>query len=111
MHHSADRFTIDFQCGPIWGQDDSAFHISVRPQQGAVVRNTLENKNWGPEERYGGCPIVPGHPYEIEIVAGFHRFNVRVNGSHFCEYNHRIPMHRISYILISGDTTLQYVGH
>ncbi|CAD7088619.1 unnamed protein product [Hermetia illucens] len=110
MHHCAKKFTIDFQCGPVAEKDDSAFHISMRPGEG-VVRNTFQNYEWGPEERTSSFPFVPGQPYDIEIEVHNEKFSVRINGEHFFDYIHRIPLDMISYILIVGDTTLHYVGY
>lgn len=110
MPYSGDRFNVDFQCGSQVMQDDIAFHISVRPLEYAIVRNSFQYYNWCNEERFGSCPIVRGQPYEMEIHVEYDRFNVRINGNHFCSFQHRIPIQRISHIRIAGDTNLYYVG-
>lgn len=110
MLNDAERFTIDFQCGPVAERDDGAFHMSMRPREG-IVRNTFENDEWGREERTSSFPFVAGRPYDIEIEVHSKKFSVRINGEHFFDFTHRIPMERISYILIAGNTTLHYVGY
>lgn len=63
-------FTINFQTGPRTSpRDDSALHLSVRPVESVIVRNHHENNVWGTEERFGGCPIYPGQPFEMLILA------------------------------------------
>ncbi len=43
------------------------------------MRNHWENKAWGTEERFGGCPIYPGQPFEILILVEPNAFKVRIN--------------------------------
>lgn len=71
----------------------------------------LKETGWGDiEERYGGCPIQPGQPYEILVLAQNNCFKIAVNGAHFCEFNHRLPLFRIQYLYILNDTALSYIG-
>lgn len=75
MHQS---FTINLQTGAATRpRDDVALHLSVRPTEPVIVRNHWENKAWGVEERFGGCPIHPGQPFEILILAESSAFKVR----------------------------------
>lgn len=52
-------------------------HLSVRPNEGAIVRNHLVSQIWGDEERYGGCPIQHGQRFEMLILAETNQFKVR----------------------------------
>lgn len=63
--------------GPIINpSDDINLHLSVRPNEQAIVRNHMVHQVWGPEERYGGCPISYGQPFEILILAENDQFKV-----------------------------------
>lgn len=68
---------MDVKTGPILQPlDDVNFHMSVRPNELAIVRNSLMRQTWGPEERQGGCPIGYGQPFEILILAESGQFKV-----------------------------------
>lgn len=59
------RFTIDFKRG-----NDIAFHCNPRfndEGKKVVVRNSLVNGRWGPEERkLTQFPFVEGQPFEVQ---------------------------------------------
>lgn len=72
------RFNVDIKTGPVLApSDDINFHLSVRPNENAIVRNHMVHQTFGPEERYGGCPIHFGQPFEILILAEVEQFKVR----------------------------------
>lgn len=72
------RFTVDIKTGPILSpSDDINMHLSIRPDEGVIVRNALITQSWGPEERHGGCPIQYGQRFEILILAETNQFKVR----------------------------------
>lgn len=71
------RFDVEIKTGPILHpSDDINMHLSVRPDERAIVRNHLVHQSWGPEERYNGCPINFGQPFEILILAEVDQFKV-----------------------------------
>lgn len=71
------RFSINIQTGPaLRPSDDVNLHLSVRPNEQAIIRNHKVNQTYGQEERHGGCPIVPGSPFEILILAEATSFKV-----------------------------------
>ncbi|KAG4070144.1 hypothetical protein HA402_013387 [Bradysia odoriphaga] len=107
MPYGGNRFSIYLQTGAaIRPRDDTALQLSVRPTEPVIVRNHYENKNWGTEERFGGCPIYPGQSFEILILAEPAAFKIAINGVHFCHFNHRFSMHRVTFICVDGDITL-----
>lgn len=108
----AQRFAINFQCGPNTDpRDDIAFHINFRFVEMCVVRNHLTAMNWGNvEETSGGMPLVRGQPFEALVLCDPQSFKVALNGVHFCEFAHRLPFQRISHITIDGDVMLQFIG-
>lgn len=71
------RFNIDVKTGPILQpSDDINLHLSVRPSENAIIRNHMAHQVWGAEERFGGCPINYGQPFEILILAESEQFKV-----------------------------------
>jgi len=103
LNSSPDRFAIDFCCGaqPF---SDIAFHLGVRYRESVVVRNTFQNNNWGPEERtIPHFPFSAGVNFDMIIRVESNRFMVAVNGQHFLQYMHRIPISCANVLKISGD--------
>jgi len=110
MPYGGNRFTINLQTGAATRpRDDTALQLSVRPTEPVIVRNHWENKNWGTEERFGGCPIYPGQPFEILILAESSAFKIAINGVHFCHFNHRFSMQRVSFISVESDVTISSI--
>lgn len=109
--HVLTRFIqIDVQTGPALGpSDDINLHLSIRPEQNVIVRNHLKNQYWGVEERTGGCPIVRGQYLEMLILAQSNCFKVAINGKHFCEFNHRLPLNAAQFIHIAGEMTVESI--
>lgn len=71
------RFIINIQTGAaLEPSDDKNLHLSIRPSERIIVRNHMANRNWGAEERNGGCPIVAGQSFEILILAETDSFKV-----------------------------------
>lgn len=68
---------MEIRTGPILQpSDDVNMHLSVRPNEGAIVRNHMVNQTWADEERLGGCPIQYGQRFEILILAELNQFKV-----------------------------------
>ncbi|XP_069612022.1 galectin-9-like isoform X2 [Ranitomeya imitator] len=101
-------FAVNFQCGRA-EIDDVAFHFNPRLNQGLVVCNTKEQENWGAEEHKSEMPFQKGQLFEIQILVTKCEYKVSVNGRHFMEYYHRLPLHRISTLAIKGDVKLTSV--
>ncbi|XP_072885519.1 galectin-9-like isoform X3 [Hemitrygon akajei] len=100
----AKRFAVDFMCGSCEKpRSDVAFHFNIRYDESAVVCNTLECERWGSEERKQQVPINAGTYFELIFNTQYHGFQVSVNGQHFLQYNHRLPMTRVDTLKISGD--------
>ncbi|XP_056416090.1 galectin-9C-like [Hyla sarda] len=103
--HSGDRFAINFKCG----DDNIALHFNPRFDGAYIVCNTLEHKKWGKEEHKREMPFHKGQPFEIRILATNHAYKVSVNRNHLLEYHHRIPLHKVNTIEISGCISLTSV--
>ncbi|CAH2987699.1 unnamed protein product [Chilo suppressalis] len=107
----AQRFAINFQCGPNTDpRDDIAMHLNFRFVEMCVVRNHLTAMDWGVEETAGGMPLQRGEAFEALILCEPQSFKVALNGVHFCEFLHRVPFQRISHITVDGDVHIQFIG-
>lgn len=109
--HTVSRFIqINVQTGPaLRPSDDINLHLSIRLNDNVIVRNHMKNQYWGTEERIGGCPIVRGQFVEMLILAQSHSFKVAINGKHFCEFNHRLPLNLARFIYIDGEMTIESI--
>ncbi|XP_072125888.1 galectin-9-like isoform X2 [Mobula birostris] len=100
----AKRFAVDFMCGSCEKpRSDIAFHFNIRYDESAVVCNTLERERWGSEERKQQIPINAGTYFELIFKTQYYGFQLSVNGQHFLQYNHRLPLTRVDTLKISGD--------
>ncbi|KAM7139710.1 galectin-9-like isoform 2-T2 [Macrochelys suwanniensis] len=109
---TCDRFQIDFQCGSCPSpQADIAFHFNPRFEEGGyVVCNTFERQSWGSEERKYEMPFFKGHPFDIRILVKHDSFLVAVNGKHFVEYKHRIPLSKVNKLGVSGGVEVAIIS-
>ncbi|XP_063040418.1 galectin-3 isoform X1 [Engraulis encrasicolus] len=98
----ADRFQIDFVKG-----EDVVFHFNPRFPEEQVVRNSNLGGYWGPEERDGGFPFVPGRQFELKILVEQDCFKVAVDGVHLLEYEHRVGgFEEVTLLRVVGDVAL-----
>lgn len=89
--------------------DNVMLLLSIRPQNNAIVRNHYHNRKWGNEETSGHSPIIANQPFEILILAEAMDYKVAVNGQHFCQFNHRLPLNLAKFISIEGACEIQYI--
>ncbi|XP_034648601.1 galectin-9-like [Trachemys scripta elegans] len=101
-------FGVNLRCG----NGDIAFHFNPRFNEGRpmVVCNTEQNGNWGAEERTYHVPFQPGIYFEVIINVKGHCYQVSVNGQHFLEYRHRLPLHTVQILEIKGDVTVNCIN-
>ncbi|KAG5882586.1 hypothetical protein JTB14_030135 [Gonioctena quinquepunctata] len=110
-HPEADRFNINFQVGPNDSpRDDTALHISVRLNQGYIARNSYQDGEWGNEQGNLDLPIGTAQSWEIIILVDHNDYKVAINGQHFCEFPHRIPINKVTHLLIDGDVSITLIS-
>ncbi|EMP27836.1 Galectin-4 [Chelonia mydas] len=104
----AKSFRINFKMGY---SKDIALHINPRLNEKTVVRNSLLNGQWGPEEReLPHNPFQPGQYFDLSIRCGNKRFKVFANGQPLFNYSHRFHnFQQIDTLEINGDVVLSYV--
>uniref|UniRef100_A0A914UNN8 Galectin n=1 Tax=Plectus sambesii TaxID=2011161 RepID=A0A914UNN8_9BILA len=110
----AKWFAINLQCGPSMNpRDDIALHISPRFEGpvSKVIRNSLQGGQWGIEENFGHFPFAPDAPFEILVMVEADLFKIAINGQHFTEFRHRMPLGRINTLAIDGDLHLHVVRY
>nr|XP_056721019.1 galectin-9 [Euleptes europaea] len=110
--HKCTRFEVNFQCGSAQvPRPDIAFHFNPRfDEGGCVVWNSLERGSWQHEERQSSMPFHKGQPFEIRFLVKSSGFMVAVNGMHYLEFKHRIPMSRVDTIAISGGVEVASIS-
>lgn len=74
----------------------NAFHMSVRFNQGTLVRNSEVNGNWQWEETDGPLFFQRGQSYELIITVEFDRYRVQINGNHAFDFQHRMPYQQVT---------------
>uniref|UniRef100_A0A182QF98 Galectin n=1 Tax=Anopheles farauti TaxID=69004 RepID=A0A182QF98_9DIPT len=105
-----DRFNINLQFGPeVEPRDDTALHLSIRPRDGRIVRNTYVGHCWQDEERSGGCPIGVGDSFTLEIRVKDTHFSIRINDEKICNFSHRMPAEMVNFIHLSAGATIDAV--
>ncbi|KAK9962300.1 hypothetical protein ABG768_007671 [Culter alburnus] len=108
ISQKTDRVQVNLQCGSESG-DDIALHFNPRYDDGPayVVLNTFQNGNWGPERR-GDFFLLKGEPFMLQILVTDQTYKVLVNGKHFMDYKHRIPITRVNTISVNEMVDLDF---
>ncbi|XP_066506840.1 galectin-9-like isoform X2 [Hoplias malabaricus] len=107
----AERFHVNFQCGTM-GSADIALHFNPRYswKSGFVVLNTLQHSSWGTEERSSNTPIPRGSSFILTFLVNRDSYSVIVNGVHFMEYLHRLPVSRVNSISVDGGVEIESIA-
>ncbi|EEC13175.1 galectin, putative [Ixodes scapularis] len=89
-------------------RDDIALHLSpVFSPPPRVVRNSIQQQQWGPEESHGDpFPLVAGQPFEILVLVEHDHYKIAINGAHYAEFRHRLPVHRVTHVAIDGEVSV-----
>ncbi|EFO24857.2 galactoside-binding lectin family protein [Loa loa] len=80
-----------------------ALQISIRFNEGSVVRNAMTNNAWGREEREGAMPIVKAEIADITIINERYSFQIFFNGVRFTTFAHRGSPDDIKTLEIDGE--------
>lgn len=106
----ASRLDVNISTGKT-NEGGIPLHLSIRFNEGMIVRNTLNAEaGWGPEEREewlinqdNPMPLVPGEEFEIYIFCASDRFLIAINKEDYCIYNYRTAFEDIQSIYIDKD--------
>uniref|UniRef100_A0A2H1WC41 Galectin n=1 Tax=Spodoptera frugiperda TaxID=7108 RepID=A0A2H1WC41_SPOFR len=97
-------FGIDFQYN-----NDIAFHFNPRFTSNTIVRNHYVGGSWGSPEEDAPLPLIRGTPFDILFICHYDRFEVIINGAHFCDFFHRVPFHRITNLTVGQDVAIESI--
>uniref|UniRef100_A0A7M4EPH8 Galectin n=1 Tax=Crocodylus porosus TaxID=8502 RepID=A0A7M4EPH8_CROPO len=106
VHSSGNRCVCLYR-----SRSDIALHFNPCFEETEyVVCNSLEGENWGTEERKHEMPFVKGQLFKIEIWVKNNSYMVTVEGKHFVEYKHRIPLSRVDTIAVCGCVDVKEIS-
>ncbi|EYC08808.1 hypothetical protein Y032_0064g3539 [Ancylostoma ceylanicum] len=86
-----------------------ALQVSIRFNEGAIVRNAMNNNVWGKEEREGDMPISKGEVFDITIINEEFSFQIFFNGKRFAAFSHRGSPTDVKTLEIDGDVEIHTV--
>ncbi|ETN86155.1 galactoside-binding lectin [Necator americanus] len=86
-----------------------ALQVSIRFNEGAIVRNAMNNNVWGKEEREGDMPISKGEVFDLTIINEEFSFQIFFNGKRFATFAHRGSPTDIKTLEIDGDVEIHTV--
>jgi hypothetical protein len=86
-----------------------ALQVSIRYNEGAVVRNAMSGNVWGEEEREGGFPLSKNEIFDLTIVNEQFSFQIFLNGKRFTTFAHRGSPNDIETLQIDGTVEVHTV--
>ncbi|XP_052058661.1 uncharacterized protein LOC127698939 isoform X1 [Mytilus californianus] len=100
---NCDRFHINLKCGDD-PESNVAFHFNPRfGEEHCTVRNTYVEGNWQEEEREeDSFPFEKKDTFEVAIKVMEEKFMTYVNGDHYIDFNHRLPLDSICHLEMDG---------
>lgn len=103
------RCVINFVNTPALNiNQDVILHLSIRPSERAIVRNHFQDGKWAHEER-DGPSVRANETFEIIILAERDAYKIALNGHHLGEFRHRLPLHLVQFVHVSGDCVIDYI--
>jgi hypothetical protein len=104
------RCVIDFKPDSSHHDHNLIFHISMRPNENAIVRNSYQHGCWGHEERGGHNQIRAYEMFDIAITAEHDHYRLTFNHQHFGVFRHRMPLHMVNFFRVSGAVTIHEIS-
>ncbi|XP_060779272.1 uncharacterized protein LOC132887734 isoform X2 [Neoarius graeffei] len=102
----AESFEINFKTGLA---DDIAFHY--KPIIGNYTAlNSFRNGSWETEETAPDTPFTRGKAFQIIVAINSEAYEVYVNNVKHCVFKHRIPLEKVSTLIIRGDVSQLICG-
>ncbi|VDM63494.1 unnamed protein product [Angiostrongylus costaricensis] len=97
-----------------------ALQVSIRFNEGAIVRNAMNDNVWGKEEREGDMPISKGEvlwltvgrfSFDLTIINEEFSFQIFFNGKRFASFSHRGSPTDIKTLEIDGDVEVTLLSY
>ncbi|CAB3404478.1 unnamed protein product [Caenorhabditis bovis] len=86
-----------------------ALQVSIRYNEGAIVRNAMTSNVWGKEEREGKFPLNKNEIFDITIINEEFSFQIFLNGKRFTTFAHRGSPSDVKTLEIDGDVEVHTV--
>ncbi|XP_061575868.1 galectin-4-like isoform X2 [Cololabis saira] len=104
------RFHVNLLCGESEASD-VALHVNPRfDGWDKVVFNSCQDGSWGSEEKIRSMPFHKDQAFEMVITITSEGYQIKVNGKDFFMFPHRMPVHLVRAIQISGDVSIQIIN-
>ncbi|KAH9509310.1 Galectin-4 [Bulinus truncatus] len=104
----AKSFSINLCAGPNFDHD-VALHYNPRFDQNKVVKNDKQGGKWGKEEVDGTLPVGKDQNFEFRIKVTQQGFQILVNNTQVCTFNHRMPVERANHLYLNGDIAVFFI--
>jgi len=86
-----------------------ALQVSIRYNEGAIVRNAMIDNVWGQEEREGDFQLNKDEIFDLTIINEEFSYQIFVNGQRYCTFAHRGSPTDIETLEIDGNVILHSV--
>ncbi|GMT16587.1 hypothetical protein PFISCL1PPCAC_7884, partial [Pristionchus fissidentatus] len=86
-----------------------ALQLSIRFNEGVIVRNAMANNHWGKEERDGDFNMNKGEMFDITVINEEFSLQIFVNGKRFTTFMHRGKPSDFKTLEIDGDVEVHTV--
>ncbi|KAK0396255.1 hypothetical protein QR680_001642 [Steinernema hermaphroditum] len=86
-----------------------ALQVSIRFNEGAIVRNAMVDNVWGQEEREGRFPLNKKEIFDCTIINEPFSFQIFFNGKRYATFAHRGSPDDIKSLEIDGDVEVYTV--
>ncbi|XP_053728861.1 galectin-4-like isoform X1 [Synchiropus splendidus] len=104
------RFFVNLLCGES-ESSDVALHINPRfDGWDKVVFNSRTDGSWQSEDKIRKMPFSKGEKFELTIHVEPDEFQIKVNGKHFHDFKHRVPVSSVRAMHISGDVSVETIN-
>ncbi|CAD5212159.1 unnamed protein product [Bursaphelenchus okinawaensis] len=91
------------------GNMEYALQLSIRYNEGAIVRNAMVNNEWGKEEREGEFPLNKNEIFDVTVINESYSFQIFINGKRFTTFAHRGSANDVETLEIEGNVEVQTV--
>ncbi|EAT35863.1 AAEL012003-PA [Aedes aegypti] len=106
----AEMFNINLQSGAaVKPRDDTPLHISIRPGDKRIVRNSFVGGAWQQEERDGKCRIREGAKFRLEIKVKKSHYTLKMDGEKFAKFRHRLPIEQVRFVHVGEGAVIESI--
>ncbi|KAM8853648.1 galectin-4-like isoform 1-T1 [Synchiropus picturatus] len=104
------RFFVNLLCEES-ESSDVALHINPRfDGWDKVVFNSRTDGSWQSEDKIRKMPFSKGEKFELTIHVEPDEYQIKVNGKHFHDFKHRVPVSSVRAMHISGDVSVETIN-